>query len=111
MVASLKRDTAAISSVNAAEVCGKLIDYGWPADDVGMLFGDLQVDVLEFGLEEAVVAGSLRSETRGIGLSLGDRACLATAKTTGMAMVLTADRVWDELHIEFEFDARIVLIR
>ena len=41
------------------------------------------------------VAG-LREQTRALGLSLGDRACLATGMEQGMA-VMTAERAWSKL--------------
>ena len=43
-------------------------------------------------------AGRLRAVTRTEGLSLGDRACLATAILLGVA-VLTSDRSWLRLDL------------
>ena len=51
------------------------------------------LEVLPFTLEEALEAGALDPLTRPLGLSLGDRACLAAGKVRGLA-VLTADRTW-----------------
>ncbi|WP_152607392.1 PIN domain-containing protein [Thermus sp. 2.9] len=53
----------------------------------------LGLEVLPFTQEEAMVAAELDPQTRGLGLSLGDRACLATAKVHGL-LALTADRAW-----------------
>jgi ribonuclease VapC len=55
--------------------------------------GDLGVAVLPFTLEDAEVAARLEQMTRARGLSLGDRACLATAKRCGVAAV-TANQNW-----------------
>ena len=44
-----------------------------------------------------------RNVTRAAGLSLGDRACLALAKSQG-GLVLTADRVWATLDIGVEIE-------
>lgn len=43
-----------------------------------------------------MVTGLLRPMTRQVGLSLGNRACLALAKSR-QAIALTADRAWTEL--------------
>jgi ribonuclease VapC len=45
----------------------------------------------------AVFAGWLRPATRTLGLSLGDRGCLALAQAQRGAQVVTADRLWKEL--------------
>lgn len=47
---------------------------------------------------QARVAGSLVAETRHLGLSLADRACLALALEL-KAPVCTADKIWKKLHL------------
>ena len=91
-------DDAAISTVNAAEVAAKLNEVGWTADDIAPLFEQLQLEILPFELEAALASGQLRTPTKKHGLSLGDRACLATALTTKY-MVLTADKEWMKFKI------------
>jgi PIN domain nuclease of toxin-antitoxin system len=49
---------------------------------------------LAAGLMALPAAGLMRRETRAVGLSLGDRACLALALRRG-AVALTADRAWE----------------
>ena len=44
----------------------------------------------------AIASGKLRASTRTLGLSLGDRCCLALALEHG-AEVVTADRPWKVL--------------
>ncbi|WP_243093843.1 type II toxin-antitoxin system VapC family toxin [Thermus thalpophilus] len=86
-------DGVGISAVNLAEVLGKLKGRG---KDPGRLLPKvlaLGLEVLPFTQEEAMVAAELDPQTRGLGLSLGDRACLATAKVHGL-LALTADRAW-----------------
>jgi ribonuclease VapC len=56
--------------------------------------------------ESAYLAGILRRATRGHGLGLGDRACLALAQRLGAA-AFTADRSWSRLDV----DVPIELIR
>jgi len=48
--------------------------------------------------EQAKIAGSLAARTRSIGLSLGDRACLALGLTL-KAPIYTADRAWKSLKL------------
>jgi ribonuclease VapC len=54
--------------------------------------------VLPFNVEHARIAGNLISATRSLGLSLGDRACLALAIEL-KAPVYTADRSWTHLKL------------
>jgi PIN domain nuclease of toxin-antitoxin system len=85
-----------ISAVNISEVAAKLSDYGMPAAEIRELLTRLDLRVIPFDEALAYEAGFLRRETRGAGLSFGDRACLALA-VSRRATVLTADRQWTEL--------------
>jgi PIN domain nuclease of toxin-antitoxin system len=58
----------------------------------------LGLTVVPFTALLAFRAAELRNPTRKIGLSLGDRACLATALELGLPVV-TADRVWSKLKL------------
>jgi len=91
-------DDAAISTVNVAEVASKLDDFGWLADEVASLFDHLQLEILPFDVDVALTSGQLRSATKKLGLSLGDRACLATALLTKYR-VLTSNESWTQLKI------------
>ena len=62
--------------------------------------------IVEFDGAHAALAASLLTQTRPLGLSLGDRACLALGLTLD-ATVVTADRVWNGL----ELGVAIELIR
>ena len=87
------REGAAISAVNLAEVVGKLKARGKDPERIVRRLLAMGLEVLPFTLEEALEAGALDPLTRPLGLSLGDRACLAAGKVRGLA-VLTADRTW-----------------
>ena len=87
------REGAAISAVNLAEVAGKLKARGKGPERIVRRLLAMGLEVLPFTLEEALEAGALDPLTRPLGLSLGDRACLAAGKVRGLA-VLTADRTW-----------------
>ncbi len=54
--------------------------------------------VVPFIDETARLAGNLRLQTKALGLSLGDRACLATAVSL-QAVACTADRAWASLQV------------
>ena len=89
---------AAISAVNLAEVVGKLDDVAMPAHVAADLMHRLNLRVVEFDEEQALIAGGLKRETAHLGLSLGDRACLATGIAAGDRIV-TLDRAWARLDI------------
>lgn len=86
------------SSVNLAEVQSKLMTNGWDADKAWKDSVSLVDEVLPFTAEQARTAGRLVLTTRSIGLSLGDRACLALALEL-KAPVYTADRSWRSLKL------------
>jgi len=88
-----------VSAVNLAEVVGKLLEAGMPEGPTISAIEGLALDVVAFDAAMAVRAGALRPTTRSLGLSLGDRACLATAQKLELP-VLTADRTWRELELE-----------
>ena len=87
-----------VGAVNLSEVIGKLTDAGVPAAVSREALDGLALEILPFDADLAWRAGHLRSETRSLGLSLGDRACLALAKQQD-AVALTADRAWSTLRI------------
>jgi PIN domain nuclease of toxin-antitoxin system len=88
----------AISCVSLAEVISHGVRGGVPAEQVRADFAASQIPVHAFGEDDAVVAGALYTATKHLGLSLGDRACLALAKRLGCG-VLTGDRAWAKLDI------------
>lgn len=89
---------ASIGAVNLSEVVAKLIEDGVPEMEIRRAIGRLELDVHPFDGEHAYAAGVLRQATRALGLSFGDRACLALAQRLG-AITLTADRSWARLDL------------
>lgn len=59
------------------------------------------LEIVPFTAEDAALAASLVPATRRLGLSLGDRACLALALARKIPAV-TADRSWSHLQIGVE---------
>lgn len=96
---------AMISAVNFSEVIAKLGEKGLPSETARQAVEALGIEVVAHDVEQAFWAGALRMTTRALGLSLGDRACLALAKVREMP-VLTADAAWQGLT-----DFQVVLIR
>ena len=89
-------DGAVMSCVNLSEVHQKAEQHG--VDTEGLEF-DLQalgVRLHDFDIRSARDAADLWPSTRGRGLSLGDRACLALARSLAGAAV-TTDARWAEL--------------
>jgi ribonuclease VapC len=81
-----------MSTVNFAEVVTKYVLRGAAAqgerlrDELPVMFVPVDEDL-------ALQAALMASVTRPLGLSLGDRICLALARRTGLP-ALTADRAW-----------------
>ncbi|MBZ5665674.1 MAG: type II toxin-antitoxin system VapC family toxin [Acidobacteriia bacterium] len=89
---------ATCSTVNLAEVLTKLVSAGGQPDEA---WEDTLSPIREaapFTSEQAKIAGSLVAQTRTLGLSLGDRACLALGLVL-KAPVYTADRSWKSLKL------------
>jgi ribonuclease VapC len=90
--------TALTSAVNLAEVHRKLIHRGFSPDDAWVAANGTIHEAVAFTAEHAKTAGDLVNQTRALGLSLGDRACLALAIAL-QATVYTADRSWENLNV------------
>ena len=86
------------SAVNLSEVQAKLVSRGWPFEQACEDATSPVRQVLAFDEAQARVAGDLATQTRYLGLSLGDRACLAL----GIALkvpVYTAEKAWKKLNV------------
>jgi ribonuclease VapC len=86
------------SAVNLAEVQTKLVSRGWTPEQAWEDATSPVREVVAFDEEQARIAGDLVTQTRHLGLSLGDRACLAL----GIALkvpVYTADKSWKKLKV------------
>src|SRR5271170_5373096 len=86
------------STVNLAEVQSKLVSRGWTSEQAWEDATSPVREVVSFDEEHARIAGDLITQTRHLGLSLGDRACLAL----GLALkvpVYTAEKAWKKLKV------------
>ncbi len=95
-----------ISAVNLSEVASKLAERGAREDSIRDILGELGLSAVPFDETLAYRAASLRRSTQALGLSLGDRACLATAALLGVRAV-TADRAWEKLKLP----VKVVVVR
>jgi len=89
---------AVCSTVNLAEVQTKLVSRGWSPDEAWEDATSPIREAVPFAEDDAKLAGSLVATTRQLGLSLGDRACLAL----GMALkapIYTAEAQWSKLKL------------
>lgn len=90
-----------VSSVNLAEISTYLIRQGTPEGIVRDTLLSIPYNIIPFDKEQALTTGFLHLHGKKLGLSLGDRSCIALAKSLGFT-VLTGDRVWKELQYSIE---------
>ena len=89
---------AVCSCVNFTEVLSKLLLQGLNEREAFTAAFYSIAEIADFTLEHARIAGNLIMQTRTLGLSLGDRACLALGMQLG-APIYTADRLWKQLRL------------
>ena len=92
---AVRLEGAVINSVNWSEVVHKARQRGVDVTGIGAELGALGLELRGFSLAEGQQAAELDPATRAYGLSLGDRACLATAAVLSGTAV-TAERVWSD---------------
>ncbi len=90
---------ALISTVNLAEVATYLARNSVPRETIREVLASFPIQVVPFEESLAVEAGCLYPSCKHLGLSLGDRACLALAISRKLP-VLAADQVWSKLDLE-----------
>lgn len=92
---------AVVSTVNLSEIVTKLSERGMPEEIIHETLDSLSIIVYDFDRAIAYKAGLLRLSTKQWGLSLGDRACLASAQHLKLPAV-TADKVWGNLSLPID---------
>lgn len=93
--------TSSISSVNWSEVVQKSLERGVEVEGMRQDLEVLGLEIVPFSAAQAERAAFLRALTRHLGLSLGDRACLALAAESRLP-ALTTDRNWADLALDVE---------
>ncbi len=91
---------AAISIVNLAELVTVMISRGIHSDPRPTILKTIQT-IVPFTEEIAFLTGELVRKTEKLGLSLGDRACIATSMIHNIP-VYTCDRPWAKLDLDCE---------
>lgn len=88
---------SAVSSVNLSELIAALTRTGVSEEDVDEIITDLVPEIVPFCENISIKTGKLAKLTQSYGLSLGDRACIATGDHYQME-IYTADKIWSELN-------------
>lgn len=96
-------DGALMSTVNLSEVIQKAEQHGANTEGLEYDLETLGIEFRDFDVSTARSTAELWSS--GTGLALGDRACLALARSTD-ATAVTADRRW--ARVKLPVDVRIV---
>ena len=99
-------ESCMISTVNWSEVLQKIARSGGDVNKVENSLMALGLQVIDFTREDAKLAASMWESAKKLGLSLADRACLATGIRLN-AQVVTADRIWQDAPV----DVKIHFIR
>jgi ribonuclease VapC len=82
-----------MSAVNYAEVFTHYAKLGSSQADIEDVVATLPITIVPLDRNQAAAAGMMRPLTIDAGLSLGDRCCLALAKSFGFP-AYTADKQW-----------------
>ena len=85
-----------MNAINVAEVLARSVELGHTIGSAREAFAMLSIEIIDFDEQHALKTAELRASTRHLGLSLGDRGCLASAILHNLIAV-TADRQWKGL--------------
>jgi len=94
-----KIEESAVCSINWSEVLQKLNSKGANTQEIAVALKTLGLEVIPFDEDDANITANLWPDTKALGLSLADRACLAMGKRLKIT-VITADRAWQGLDSE-----------
>ena len=94
-----------MSAVNLSESAAVLASISIPHENIKSILTELVGEIIPFNDEQAFEAAFLRNLTKSIGLSLGDRACLALGRLKKLP-VITADKVW--ANIDYGVDVHLI---
>lgn len=101
--ACVERTSSIISAVNLAEVGYKMVERGLSGAQVQEAMIEFGVEVRPFDAEQAMILADLYVQAKKLGLSLGDRACLALAQLMRLP-ALTADHAWRDVDSDIEIE-------
>ena len=92
-----------MSAVNVAEVATILARRGMSASSVLADVCKIVGEIRSFDIEQARLSAALDEKTKSLGLSIGDRACLALGVLTGLP-VLTAVEAWAKADLNINIE-------
>ena len=93
-------EVAQICSINFHECIYSLMSkYHASLEQANARLTQTSLVVHDYTPHLAVIAASLQPQADKLGLSLGDRACVATALELGLPVV-TADKIWKKLKLD-----------
>ncbi len=95
-----------MSAVNLSEVIGRFARDGHNAQTALRKITATNIEIVPFSANQAALSAAFLPQTRSLGLSLADRACLALAFSRGIP-ALTADQTWQQSDVGVE----IIVIR
>ncbi len=104
---ALQSNRCVVTAANQSEVIAKILDSGVEAEAITTMMGQLAYTVIDITAEDGEFSGWMRNQTRTIGMSVGDRLCLAAAKRLKTA-VLTSDRPWLTMAQPLGLDIRCI---
>lgn len=96
-----------ITAVNYAEVISHFCNAGMPVAEVDAMLNPLPLVIVAADAKLARLAGHLRTITSSVGLSLGDRFCLAFAKLESLP-AWTSDRKWQTIADAVQVEITII---
>ena len=99
---------SAISSVNFSEFVAVLTRSGIKENEINEIITDIVPEIIPFCIDTSILAGKLAFLSKDYGLSLGDRACIATGEFYKME-IYTTDKIW--LKLQPNLKTTITLIR
>jgi len=99
---------AYISTVNLSEVLQKVEQKGLKISNLVNSLEGLGLQLVSFTPEQAELTANLWKTTQPLGLSLGDRACLALAQSLN-AIAITADKAWINIsNIQLNIQVQVI---
>lgn len=99
---------SAMSAVNFSELVAVLTRSGVSEAEVDEIITDIVPEIIPLCKNVGIGAGKLAAITKNYGLSLGDRACIATGNYYKME-IYTADKAW--LKLQPQVITKITIIR
>ena len=96
-------DNMCISTVNFSEVITVFKRSSLPTENLLLEYFNLE----NFTKEDSLYSGEIYMKCQSLGLSLGDRACLALGKRLN-TKILTADKAWSKLSKKINLDIEVI---